>query len=373
MAKKNECYLCGGKLRDGYCPDCGLDNTKIHGKHYHLNESYAVESMNGDSGKASEKCEIKTGQEERDENSFRKEEKRQQKKNISQKDKNKSQNTDRYQFQSMKKVRNTGRTGISVSKGMKMAVAVIVLSAVVIGLIGEYTFDQVTLFSEQEEKEPEALYHDPYEYVEKELAKTGEHYEVELEQGEYLVGVHFPEGNYTARLLEGRGGLSVDDFENGIYLWQSFGTDEEYDEVEYMEDIRLYKGARLEINDAVLLRLTTENGQVESMESIENPLTEAFTLKKDKTMVVGEDIPSGVYDLHVMFNWAILRCRIPDDMYEEGYYENSYWLGGEDWGDTYRNVYLKEGMEITAEENTLELTPSKEIGSGDYSDYYKYY
>ncbi len=353
MAKKSECYLCGGRLRDGYCPDCGLDNTKIHGKHYHLNESYAVESMNGDFGKASEKCRIKTRQEEGEEN--------------------KSQNAGRYQFKSMKNAGNMGKIGISASKKLKIAGAVAGLAVVVIGFVGEYAYDHGPLFPGQEEQEPVALYHDPYEYVEQELAETGEHYEVELEQGEYLVGVHLPEGNYTAELLEGRGGLSVDDFENGIYLWQSFGTEEEYDEVEYMEDIRLYTGAHLEVNDTVRLRLTTENGQNESMESVENPLTESFTLKKDKTMVVGEEIPSGVYDLHVMFNWAALRCRIPDDAYEEGYYEKSYWLGGEDWGDTYRNVYLKEGTEITAEEDTLELTPSKETGSGDYSDYYEYY
>lgn len=315
MAKKNECYLCGGKLRDGYCPECGLDNTKIHGKHYHLNESYAVESMNG----------------------------------------------------------NTGRAGISAQKSLKIAGAVIGLAVVVTGWLGKSAFDHMKLFPGQGEQESETLYQDPYEYVEKELPETGEYYEVELGQGEYLSGVHFPEGNYTAGLLEGHGGLSVSDYENGIYLWQYFGTDEEYDEVEYMEDIRLYTGARLEISDTARLRLATENGQTGSMESIENPLTESFTLKKNKTMVVGEDIPSGVYDLHVMFNWAVLRCRIPDDTYEEGYYENSYWLGGEDWGDTYRNVYLKDGMEITAEENTLELTPSKEIGSGDYSDYYEYY
>lgn len=62
MANKNECYLCGGKLRGGYCPACGLDNTKIHRKHYHLNESYTVESMNGDAGQASEKCGYKAEQ-----------------------------------------------------------------------------------------------------------------------------------------------------------------------------------------------------------------------------------------------------------------------------------------------------------------------
>ena len=39
MFKKKECYLCGGKLIDGRCSSCGLDNTKLDKKNYRLNES----------------------------------------------------------------------------------------------------------------------------------------------------------------------------------------------------------------------------------------------------------------------------------------------------------------------------------------------
>ena len=39
MFKKKECYLCGGKLIDGRCSSCGLDNTKLEKKNYRLNES----------------------------------------------------------------------------------------------------------------------------------------------------------------------------------------------------------------------------------------------------------------------------------------------------------------------------------------------
>ena len=37
--KKRRCYLCGGKLVNGRCTLCGLDNTKIERKNYRLNES----------------------------------------------------------------------------------------------------------------------------------------------------------------------------------------------------------------------------------------------------------------------------------------------------------------------------------------------
>jgi hypothetical protein len=39
MFKKKECYLCEGKLIDGRCSSCGLDNTKLEKKNYRLNES----------------------------------------------------------------------------------------------------------------------------------------------------------------------------------------------------------------------------------------------------------------------------------------------------------------------------------------------
>ena len=39
MFKKKECYLCGGKLINGRCSSCGLDNTKLDKKNYRLNES----------------------------------------------------------------------------------------------------------------------------------------------------------------------------------------------------------------------------------------------------------------------------------------------------------------------------------------------
>src|SRR5699024_10427467 len=36
---KQRCYLCGGKLDNGRCTVCGLDNTRKQKKNYRLNES----------------------------------------------------------------------------------------------------------------------------------------------------------------------------------------------------------------------------------------------------------------------------------------------------------------------------------------------
>ena len=372
MAKKNECYLCGGKLHDGYCPDCGLDNTKIRKRHYHLNESYAVESMNGDENLSSEKCDFKAGQDSQEKGSAETEKRDSPEKK---KDRAKQVNiqpvkTYSYQF------RNTGRNPGPKASWSKMAVIFAVVAAgivVGIGIIGNYIFKQDINFGGLIESRTEVVNVGPYEYVERELSETGEHYETELGQGEYLVGVHLPEGRYTAELLEGRGGLSLEDMENGIYIWQSFGTDAEYDEIQILEDVRLYTGAHVTIKDPVLLKLTTENGQTDDLDKTENPLTESVKLEKDESLEVGEEIVPGVYDLHAESGWSVLRCRILDDAYEDGYYEISYWLSGEEMDDIYKNIYLKEDTVVTAEESTLELTPSPMIGTGDYGEYYQYY
>ena len=42
MGKKDRCYLCGAKLQNGYCKDCGLDNRRSQKIRYRLNESNAT-------------------------------------------------------------------------------------------------------------------------------------------------------------------------------------------------------------------------------------------------------------------------------------------------------------------------------------------
>lgn len=39
MSRKR-CYLCGGKLAEGRCQDCGLDNARSERKTYRLNYSW---------------------------------------------------------------------------------------------------------------------------------------------------------------------------------------------------------------------------------------------------------------------------------------------------------------------------------------------
>lgn len=43
MLGGKRCYLCGGKLVNGRCVECGLDNEKNTKKVYHLNESVKMQ------------------------------------------------------------------------------------------------------------------------------------------------------------------------------------------------------------------------------------------------------------------------------------------------------------------------------------------
>ena len=399
--------MCGGKLTDGYCPACGLDNTKIHRKHYHLNESYSVEKINGDERKASKKCEEKkeqvsktagwntprpvespqnTGKQpaQSPQNTGKQPTQSPQnaRKQPAQNFQNKGTQNAKPPLQPRQALRNGQRypaPSVPVSGKVVTAVSVIGVAAIVAGFIAEYVPHNPTYTNDIYQSETFSQYDyenediDPYELVERELSETGEYYETELEKGEYLIGVHLPEGVYTAKLSEGSGSFNLDDFENGIYLWQAFGTEEEYDEVEMLEDIRLYTGARITVDDGVVLQMVTKNAQTEQMETMANPLTETVSLKKDETLTVGEDFLAGVYDISDAAGWAVLRCKVPDEDYEDGFYEKSYWLSEDERDNIYRNIYLAEGMEITAEESGLLLTPSETIGSGDYGEYYKYY
>lgn len=46
MFGRKRCYLCGGKLVNGRCVECGLDNERNAQKKYRLNESSLDRKMN---------------------------------------------------------------------------------------------------------------------------------------------------------------------------------------------------------------------------------------------------------------------------------------------------------------------------------------
>lgn len=393
MSKKNRCYLCGGKLSRGYCADCGLDNTKLERVHYHLNESSAARRLELEKSGADRE----TPKKEKKEAARIKPVALPTRAAISgtgrdnPKKQNRSSGTERYntagtagtgRYSAFGTIAHTNKkqktSGIGKQKRsapssgkIKLVIGcigvVIALTGFLFDFIKDHQYETWSTYSESSTE------YDPYEYLDRELPETGDFFEIELTEGEYLVGVHLPEGTYRAELVEGSGGIDVEDDENGIYLWENFGTDPDYDEVTEMDDIRLFQGARVEINRDMTLKLTTENGQTDRMEAIPNPLTEEYTLEAGHERTAGEDFPSGVYDIQVQSDWALFCYNIPTEKeyVESGMYERSLLLDADENNGIYRNLVLPEGTVISSDDAEFVLTPSEVIGTMDYSDYYE--
>lgn len=208
---------------------------------------------------------------------------------------------------------------------------------------------------------------DPYENVEEELLAEGAQAEYELTSGSYVVGVHIPAGNYKAETAYEFDVVRVTDYERSIYLYEYEGSDDK----NYLDDLRLYPGAIVEISSETIVILRTNNGQ--EVTSLENPLVEKCTVTS-AVKTAGEGFEAGVYDLEVKEGSGAVTVKIYDDNGQE-YSEKGMYLG-EYYSDgmQYKNLVLPPGAEISCESGMeVEMTPSPNIESTDYMSFYKRY
>ena len=426
MFGKKSCYLCGGKLVNGRCVECGLDNERNAQKKYRLNESSRDRKarIRYEEGRTGNNADENLRQERARNEAARAERSRatadsKQTSGQSASGKSSGVNTEislqRIREQAdraaqqisapVKAAWSTGaangrktagntasrsrRTDRSAGAGGRRVVVLVVfvIAAVIIlrgvsSLIGSVTSDissddQWTWDNLDWGGDDSYDYeYDPYEYVDAQLSDTGETYDTELTSGEYIVGVHLPEGNYSASLAEETGYMNVTDDENGIYLYQSFGYEEEYDEVTEMDDIRLFDGAIVNFSGDGILSFHTDTAQTQDMSREENPLTESVQLSTGGTYVAGEDFPEGVYDITAS-EWTTVEYSIYlGDVYDDeelNYWQNSLWLSGDGTEDVYHNVVIPAGTEISSDTAAVTLVPSPVIGSTDYDSYYDRY
>lgn len=325
---KRRCSLCGGKLVNQICVDCGLDNTKN-------DDQYTFEKKECEDAPMTH---VHTGREDPLEGkTLTKDVRRQAEKRTKQ---------------------QSGR--------ILTAIALIVtICGTVIPWIGEKI---------EEYNEPEAevwssessVNFDPYAYVTRALSETGERYSISLSAGLYKCGVHIPEGQYTTQAASDAGALHVSDEENQISLYLEYGLEAEGIDEVYKEDIRLYKGALIEVEDNLILYLETENAQMD-LAGMTNPNTERKTLEEQFT--AGVDIPAGTYDVYCEEGSGIFEYYIPHNGYDS--YEGKL-IGDEQssFPRIYRNIVLPEGVEVTIAGMKVTLTPSETIESEDYLDFY---
>lgn len=357
-----KCTLCGGKIdKNGICTECGLDNNKSE-RHYKVNQSSCdgqpmthIHSESTDK-EVSEKKEKPASQMTRRRNPA-----------VQIPGKN------RIFSNTGKRNGEIGAERAGMAKIVLLIVVLLVIVSVVLPLAGTI-LHSIQMQGDNgffgNDIDTEDVEYDPYAYVTKEEPEGGESYTGQFTQGEYVVGVHIPEGTYTMTSDDGSFmSLSLEDNENGIYLYES--VDEETSEV---DDLRLFRDAVVSVSGEGYLILSADNAQTDQMWSVSNPLSEKVRIEGGQTVTAGTDFPEGVYDLKAMEGYGGPSVSIYDG--EGNVLRNFYpWLYDMSETEcTYKNMVLPAGavIENSDEELTLELIPSEQISSEDYQEYYTY-
>ena len=360
------CSLCGGKLNsNGICTECGLDNNKSD-KKYRINQSECdhepLTHVHHGNNEKQKKHPTPTNQSQSWQGS--------QKDNHRQQDQSWQGSTTTYSG-------NTGSTGRKkVSKKKKPGriiskiIAVIVIFNVFFGIFQPMVSDILDdVISGYQENTQDYTRSDPYENVTKELPADGESVSFELTSGDYVVGVHIPEGNYQADVSYDYDTVQVDDWDSGFYLYEYAGRTDG----DYLDDLRLYNGAIVHISSQTTITLYSDNAQTENILYENNPLAgqEPLVVKKDLT--VGPDLPAGVYDLILVSGEGSVDVDIYTE-YGESMETKDLYLGENCTdGKEYKNLVLPKNAQITLDDNMeLRLTPSEKVSTTDYYQYYNY-
>lgn len=348
------CSLCGGKLNsNGICTECGLDNNKSD-KNYRINQSECDHEP---------LTHVHHGKNEKPEKQLK-------------------PNTPRQSWQGSTTT-YSGNTGSTGSTGRKKSgknkkpgriiskiIAVIVIFNVFFGifqpLVSDILDDAISGYQENTEDYTRS---DPYEYVTKELPEDGESVSFELTSGDYVVGVHIPEGNYQADVSYDYDTVQVDDGDSGLYLYEYAGRTDG----DYLDDLRLYNGAIVHISSQTTITLYSDNAQTDNVFYEDNPLAgqKPVTIKEDA--IVGPDLPAGVYDLTLVSGEGSVDVDIYAEYSESMETKNLYLGENCTDGKEYKNLVLPKNAQITLDDNMeLRLTPSEKVSTTDYYQYYNY-
>lgn len=344
------CTLCGGKL-DGrkVCKECGLNNSKSE-KYYKINKS-SCDGM--PMTHVHEEAKKKPA------------------------DKNKMPRQDVQKQAAPGEYRQAGAAPVPKNQPKKGRwVARVVTAFVVLSVLGTIVGSIVEMgedegFFEDSDEGYESEY--PYQQLsdmEISLPEDGTDEEFQLPSGKYIVGVHIPAGNYYADAADEYDAVRVVDDEHSIYLYEYQAKEGE----NYLNDLRLFDGALVEISSSDTICLITENAQ--TVNSVQNPLTKSYEFSSGMEKTAGVDFEAGVYDLNVTEGIGTVDIQA----YSE---EMGIVLGSNTPdGIEYRNVVLPENAKIKVEELDeseedfkITITPSPQVASEDceqiYEDYYK--
>lgn len=317
------CLLCNGKLDSrNICKECGLDNTKSD-KYYKMNRSSCDDMP-----------------------------------------------LTHVHEETKKKDRNASvksrKTSVHTQRNKKTAASIISILAIIISIGASIVGLLTESYDIKPDYDVEEVY-DPYEYVDKVHPQVGEYAEYAFTSGDYIVGIHLPEGDYEAVVTDGFDIVEVKDNDNGIYLYEY----EEKSGGNHLDNLRLFNGAIVTINTRTVVELKTFNAQYQNMGiSLENPLNECYIFEQGDVYVAGQAFDAGVYNLQAVTDVVYVYITYVEDG-ETWHFYSGLELGKDsERGAFYKNVVIPEGATVWCEEGSVELIPAEMVGDMDYSRYY---
>lgn len=373
------CFLCGGRVSNGVCTECGMPQRK-RSEEYNLNNSPC------DAGPMTHVHDHGT-EDRRKSNRATHDGQGNRQKSYRTEHAGYSTGQQRYKNERMAHVRRQEertsagtrrREGTSeqriwqnrAARGIAVVVVCVIIIVSIIGLVENNHIDFSGNDMNWENHESSKTYSDDYyDFVTYEISDVGESYTDTLYAGYYTVGYDLPEGVYAMNLVSGSGSVEITNDEQMIYEYESLGTDYGY---ETLENVRLYQGTQIIVSGGTELEVSTENAQMAVAASkAENPLDPVSGTVEvaDHALVAGIDFPEGTYDIWCTDSFGVVSLTYgqsgTDDYETYGSFliqsekDAQEYSNMEDYATCIHNVNMKSGMSVYANGTSLKLVPSQ--------------
>lgn len=237
--------------------------------------------------------------------------------------------------------------------------------------IGSSVSEPVPEFSEEQAIEADS---NAYDDLRGTVPAAGADWDGDLTAGLYTVGQDLPEGTYTIQCAEGNTSidLHIVSDEHGVEIYEDLSSNGYDTSDSEWDDVSLPTGTVLFLSGNGTLYFHSSNAQVDALptETAPNPLVSdaAYTLSdSDESLylLVGEDLEPGVYDVTCTAGTGYFSFVLPMENTRTMYC--SAWLYGDpDYVDTLRHITLTEDTEVTLSnysdmDFTVTLTPSETV------------
>lgn len=360
-----KCSLCGGRVINGRCEDCGLpipperrDTLRGESAHYHrVNDEDVLHRVRP---RGSRPAVSGYAEEERTAHLH-------------------DSGTDRHEAPRAV-VRTARRAGLRTTKrtgtaawSLLTTVLFLLLPALYL-LLQRSTSTSTHVSALPAEEQVTEAYSNAYDDLRGTVPAAGADWDGDLTAGLYTVGQDLPEGTYTIQCAESNTSidLHIVSDEYGVEIYEDLSSNG-YDAIDSeRDDVPLPAGTVLFLTGNGTLYFHSSNAQVDALpaETAPNPVTgdAAYTLSgSDESLylLVGEDIEPGVYDVTCTAGTGYFSFVLPMENTRTMYC--SAWLYGDpDYVDTLRHITLTEDTEVTLSNYSdmdfaVTLTPSETV------------